>query len=288
MDIGSISACNGGGSVNKDFIVGEQTSSGTFGAATLSNIPLGSTNTNSVNVIGSITPSTPPTGSVTFLVCGPEDPSLGCSSTNLNLVSTWNVPAATLTAVTNPNTGQLTSTAKATSNSFTPTKAGAYCFAVSYAGDANYLPSADNSSDECFTVSAPIQATITSPVSGTCYGTSTSKTCPTFTTWPASPEITGTSSGPNVAQVTVTIQDSKGKYWDDTKQSFSSATPIALKATDTSGNGTWSTWSYSFPVTNFPPGNSDTGSYTIAATATDNGTPPITGQSQPLNFQWGG
>jgi hypothetical protein len=218
---------------------------------------------------------------VTFLVCGPEDPSLGCSNTNPYLVKTWNVPAAPLATVAN-------STSRATSGAFTPATAGAYCFAVYYGGDSinNYSSSSDESSDECFTVSAPVVATITSPTAGICYGTSPSHTCPNPSTWPG--VISGTTSGSGIGNVTLTIQDARGggKYWDPSKSTFSSQTPIAIPVTDTAPAGDWSTWTYNFPVGNFP--NGDTGGYTITATATSNGTPPVTGQSQPLNFSWGG
>jgi prepilin-type N-terminal cleavage/methylation domain-containing protein len=265
LDVGSVSTCYGSGAVS----VSDNTSSGTFGAA-VAGLPAGMTDV--VDVAGS-TPGVAPTGNVSFLVCGPEIPSLGCSSSNPHRVATWNPPAVPLSSFVN-------STSQATSAVFQPTTAGAYCFAASYPGDSNDKASADNGSDGCFATSAQEVAAITGPNAGACYGTGSTPVC--ATPWPGS--ITGTASGaPAVKSVTLTILDANGQYWDPSTSTFSSTTPVAIPAAYSAPT---STWSYNFPETNFPAG--DTGGYTITATTTSTATPAVSGQSQLLNFTWGG
>ena len=279
LDVGTVSACNGGGAVPWDFTIGNHAASGTFDNPTIQTIVMGKSDTDTTSVIGSISPDVPPTGNVTFSVCGPEDPTLGCAPGNPNLVKSWS-PTVALTATPNSSTSTATSTA------FTPTSAGWYCFAVVYGGDSNYNGSSDTSPDGCFAAGPP-QISISSPTSGTCYGTLPSLTCPAPTTWPLN-AISGTTTdplGPGVSGVTLTVQDAKGKYWDPSTSSFSSSSPVPISATDTAPGNDWSTWSYPFPVLDFP--NGDAGTYAIVATVTDKGTPSQTGTAS-INFKWGG
>jgi prepilin-type N-terminal cleavage/methylation domain-containing protein len=293
LDIGSISACNGGGSVLWDLTVGDHAASGTVDSATQSAIALTQSDTDTISVIGSITPNVPPTTGptppkqLTIYVCGPENPSLGCGPTNPNLLP-WLPSASTFqSASLSPVAG--TSTSRATSPPFTPTVAGAYCFGVSYPGDGNYSSSLDYSSDACFSVAGPPIPVITSPTTGICYGTKSTPTCRTFTTWPLD-AISGTASdppgGPGIQSVAVTIMDAKGKFWNPADSKFDSPTATPIPATDTALAGDWSTWTYPFPNTNFP--NGDTGSYVVTATSTDKAVPPVTGVSDPVQFTWGG
>ena len=121
-------------------IVTSNPSVGTDGAITI-----GQSLTDGVTVTGS--PSTPPTGDVSFSACGPSDDYADCATSGY---ATSVDPSEAL----NPGTG---GSSTATSQSFTPNAAGVWCFDASYNGDANYEQSSDASSDECFTVAKASQ-----------------------------------------------------------------------------------------------------------------------------------
>ena len=97
-----------------------------------------------------------PTGSVTFYVCGPQAAATGCSSTTTQVGNAVTVSA-----------GQ-DSTASATSDSFTPSAVGIYCFYAVYGGDTNYTGSSDGSDTECFTVENPVTTAQIMPTQTTC------------------------------------------------------------------------------------------------------------------------
>ncbi len=119
---------------------------------TASSIVLGQSNTDTATVTGNANGS--PTGTVTFSVCGPT--------------ATPKVPTPCKGATDQvgspvglvPGAGD---TAMATSGSFTPDAPGYWCFDNTYSGDANYAPSADDTTDECFDVTpAALHVTTTS------------------------------------------------------------------------------------------------------------------------------
>jgi hypothetical protein len=277
--LGSISTCNGGGSLAEDFTIGNQAATGTVDAPSQSGILANTPITDLASVAGSITPNYPPTGTVQFIVCGPEDPSLGCASESTKLVAGWN-PAPV------PLTSSVNSTSTAQSPTFTPTAPGAYCFGAYYSPPTPpglYSASFDASSNACFNVSQPLLPTITSPTSGPCYAAkSNTPSCgSSYTTWP-SDAISGTAPA-GTTKITLTVEDAKGNYWNGTK--FVNVAKGALPPTVTATPGAptdWTTWSY--PFSTFAPG--DTGSYTITATAYN--STAVSGVSQPLTFTWGG
>lgn len=99
--------------------------------------------TDSVTVSGS---AGTPTGSVTFFVCGPSGGNPNCAT------------GATQVGAAKPLTG-----GAATSDSYSPTQAGNYCFRAEYSGDTSYAggshtnqtTAAAGNLGECFTVAAP-------------------------------------------------------------------------------------------------------------------------------------
>ncbi len=122
---------------------------------TASTIVLGQSNTDTATVTGDATFGSP-TGSVTFYECGPTSTPQPCTSTDDQVGSPVTVTA---------NGDGLTSSA--TSASFTPTSTGYWCFAGDYSGDSNYASSADNTTDECFDVTAASTTTTTAPTTST-------------------------------------------------------------------------------------------------------------------------
>jgi len=125
---------------------------GNFGScgATMSTTPsstsfvLGGSVTDSATITASSTGGNPPapTGDVKFYVCGPSAGLTSCDNTGTNF-STVNLSTATV------NGNQYT----VTSDSFTPTQSGDYCFFASWAGDTNYPNGASfDTSAECFNV----------------------------------------------------------------------------------------------------------------------------------------
>jgi hypothetical protein len=115
-----------------------------------STIVLGNTNTDGVVVTGN-TAGGAPTGSVSFYECGPDSSPTPCTSTANQVGS-----AVTLSA----GSGD---TSSALSAAFTPTSTGTWCFAAVYSGDSNYSGSSDQTTDECFTVTAAGSTTVTTP-----------------------------------------------------------------------------------------------------------------------------
>jgi hypothetical protein len=118
---------------------------------------VGTPNSDTVTVTGAAN-AKPPTGTVSFHVCGPLSSRSGCGAGG----------TAVGTASLSPGSGN---TATATSPSFTPNSPGTWCFRADYSGDSNYHPSGDGSSGECFTVAmsdAPL-ATIASPRANATY-----------------------------------------------------------------------------------------------------------------------
>jgi uncharacterized repeat protein (TIGR01451 family) len=119
-------------------------------------IILGSSITDDVTVAG--VPGVPVTGSVEFFVCAKGVSPCSSGGTSLGSV-------------------QLDASGHAESPPFTPTQAGTYCFRGEYSGDANYQPSSDAGSNECFDVARAGTVTTTSPSSASIVlGTSTADT----------------------------------------------------------------------------------------------------------------
>jgi hypothetical protein len=132
------------------FTVGAAASS-TASTPASSPITLGGSDSDSATVSGNAAGGSP-SGTVSFYECGPGVSD--CTSTAHQVGTAVGVTAGS------------GDTATATSGSFTPTSTGTWCFAAVYSGDSNYSSSSDQSSDECFTVSAgppsaPTQLTAT-------------------------------------------------------------------------------------------------------------------------------
>jgi hypothetical protein len=115
-----------------------------------------------------------PTGDVEFFVCGPIAAPATCDTDGTKVGATKALVSDGVAT---------TFTSNATSDPFTPTAVGRYCFRADYLGSNIYLPSSDSGANECFTVTDTTatathqiwlpndQATITSahgaPISGT-------------------------------------------------------------------------------------------------------------------------
>jgi hypothetical protein len=137
-------------SVLKDFVADSFASCGATMATTPSqtSFVLGGSVTDAatITVTGPTSPPAP-TGDVDFYVCGP--PATSCDATGTNFDS-QDLAGAT----------QSGDDYTVTSDAFTPTAAGTYCFFATWAGDTHYPDGAsDNGSDECFTVNQ-LQPTI--------------------------------------------------------------------------------------------------------------------------------
>ncbi len=96
-----------------------------------------------------------PTGTVSFYYCGPFTGPTVCTSTANQIGGPINL------------TSQSGDKAIATSIAFTPPQQGDWCLAAIYSGDANYLGSADQSTDECVYDQGPLTITTTSLPGGT-------------------------------------------------------------------------------------------------------------------------
>lgn len=280
LDVGSLAACHGGGSVAHNITINPTPTSGVTLTPASPSIPLGGSEVADAAVQGAS--RTSPTGTVTFFQCGPLESVDGCDQ-----VTDWGpVPAGTAgsnqVGVPVALTGTTGDVSTVTSDPFSPTSAGVYCFAAYYSGDGTYANASDTTSDGCFTVAAATPtATIDSPTdSSKCYSARGSGGCDK---WPAD-AITGTAAdpgGPGISSVVVTIEraGNPGSWWNGT--SFSSPTTVNLTPVDTSGNGSWATWNLALPASAFPSGNS---SYTITVRGTDkNG---LTGPAQSSNISW--
>jgi hypothetical protein len=105
-------------------------------------------------------------------------------------------------------------------------------------------------------------------VSAASFSVISDRTAPTGTVAATAPAgaMTGTATdggGSGVAAVAVSLQDTgTGRYWNGT--AFLSTTEQFFPAVDTSGNGTWSSWSFAFTG---PPGQ-----YAVRARMTDTAT----------------
>ena len=266
IDGGSLS-CNGGGNNPVNVTVGTG-ATGTYDQPTSTTIALGDTVSDKVTVTGPA--DVPMSGAVDVYICGP-----GASSCD---------DTGTLVATNpfSPTTGNYSFT-----TSYFPGQQGAWCFAAYYEPSGPSLQSSsDTTADGCFTVStAPDKPTITYPVSSACYTSTGTGTCATGggPLWGGA--ITGTASDMSgtIAKVQVLIETTNGYFWDGTTQQWV-LTQQWNKATDDSGNGSWSSWSY--PVS-APPSSPDyEGLATVEAKATD--TSGNTGQTTTVNFYWNG
>ena len=276
MDVGSFGTsqnggCNGGGSTPINVVAGAPLASGTVDVAMSPNITLTKTNQDSITVQGVGT--APPLGNVIVYVCGPYASASTCTSSTLNVHTVGTVAL----------TQGLNGSSSATSQPFTFSQLGTWCFAAYYqgysgSGGVQYLPSSDTTSDGCFTVGTPLgppPPTFTYPSLG-CYS---SKSPPAgCTVWAGS--ITGGATDPtgSVTSISLQIQGPDNAYWNGTKWQ-SAAFTFTLAP---SGGGPW-TWSY--PFSSFESGKSGQGDYTLTATSTD-----AQGTSLPatLTFTWDG
>jgi hypothetical protein len=121
-----------------------------------------------VHVQGGTNPPAP-TGDVTFYVCGPSAGISSCDDSGA-LLSVEDLAGATVSG----------DDYTVTSDSFTPTSAGDYCFFATWPGDENYLNGASNEdfTDECFTVTpkTPLISTQVSDAGPVVPGTAVSDT----------------------------------------------------------------------------------------------------------------
>jgi hypothetical protein len=128
-----------------------------------SSVYLGAGNHDSAMVTGNATYGSP-TGTLYFYACGPLSSASGCLSggTLIGTASTAAGPANTRTA---------------TSDQFTASSPGTYCFRANYDGDPSYGSSADAGAAECFTVLPDTTATSSAPsASSVVVGTGVSDT----------------------------------------------------------------------------------------------------------------
>jgi prepilin-type N-terminal cleavage/methylation domain-containing protein len=246
-------SCSGGGSP-PDLIVGSPLASGTTvqpSSQAVSPVATPVTATITIAGAGQLAFS----GTVRIYVCGPQAVATGCAVSGAPFQTINNVSGTGQTSVT--------------SNGFTPSAAGSWCFSASYtpSSSTSYNASSDTSTDGCFTATntpPPPNPDIQQPTAK-CYQVSASGPC---ASWPGgTTQIQGTASdpsGPGLNSVTVEIYDLVTKmWWNGT--AFSSASPTPNMATMASAG--WATWTYSFPQGNFP----NDGDYTIYVASTDSG-----------------
>jgi outer membrane protein assembly factor BamB len=119
------------------------TPTATAASATSSTITLGQSDTDIVDVTGNASDGSP-SGVVTFDVCGPTAGPTPCTSTANPVGSPMDLVAGT------------DNTATVISTPFTPDAGGYWCFAGYYSGDANYSPSSEANTTECFDVAPTI------------------------------------------------------------------------------------------------------------------------------------
>jgi hypothetical protein len=132
----------------------------------------GSTVTDTATVTGNSADG-PPTGTVTFSVCGPTTSATPCTTTNAGSATVG------LSAVTDDQSEATVS--------FEPTSSGWFCFLDQYSGDSNYQPADDNdTTTECLDVTG---------------GTGGSST-PTLATALSSPSVPVGTSAVDTATVT--------------------------------------------------------------------------------------
>ncbi len=152
-NVGSFTFGTGGGTTTYTFDPSAPSTS-TVTSANSPSIVLGSSDSDSATVTGNDVVGDP-TGTVQFYECGPTPAAADCNSTSNPVGS-----PVTLTA----GAGD---TASAGSVSFTPTSTGYWCFAGVYSGDSNYAGSSDNTTDECFDVTAASSSTVTARTAST-------------------------------------------------------------------------------------------------------------------------
>jgi hypothetical protein len=92
------------------------------------------------------------------------------------------------------------------------------------------------------------------------------RTAPTAEVSPTAPggTVTGTAddgAGSGVSLVEVSVRDPGGMYSDPATSDFTSAIPVFVPAADTSGAGTWATWSFALVAPD--------GDYAVEVRATD-------------------
>jgi len=128
------------------------TTRGTTTALPGAGVPYGSVVYDAATVTGN-SPSQSPTGTASFYVCSPAvlaaHSATTCSSSITSAFDTETLPAGSGGPVTAFSVGQ-------TVNSI-----GSWCFAGYYSGDTTFPASADQSSDECFTVTKAVSTTTT-------------------------------------------------------------------------------------------------------------------------------
>jgi hypothetical protein len=129
-------------------------SSTTATAPSSGSIQLGASVTDGATVTGDDAFGSP-TGVVDFFVCGPTTGAQDCTSQAVQVGGDAGLTPG-------PN-----DTATATSDAFTPTSTGIWCFGGDYSGDGNYGASSDTSTDECVDVTPAPTATTTVPTTGT-------------------------------------------------------------------------------------------------------------------------
>ena len=104
-----------------------------------------------------------PTGTVTFYVCGPLAAAADCAPGGETAAGGTEVGSPVALEPVGPGSPD---TATATSDPFTATAPGTYCFVGVYSGDTNFDTSSDGSStDECFTVAPGRPNVLTTPSS---------------------------------------------------------------------------------------------------------------------------
>jgi len=139
--------------VDECFLVNEADATTTTTPSSTS-ITLGGSVTDTATVTGNSSGGAP-TGSVTFYECGPTGTAQDCTST-ANQVGSSAVDLGSPSG----------NSQSATSDSFTPTSTGYWCFGGVYSGDSNYNGSSDTSStDECVDVTEAGSTTVTTPSS---------------------------------------------------------------------------------------------------------------------------
>jgi hypothetical protein len=223
---------------------------------------------NQTSLSGSVTiDNTRPTSSITFPAVGGNYNTAGWSGSISGTASDASAGVAsvavTIQQVSSGNYWNGTGFTSSTPVSFTATGTTSWSLtfaAANFATDGTYVVTStatDNaanvqttSASNTFVVDKTIPtASITFPNGGNY----------TNATW--SGALTGTAfdATSGVANVQVAVQQGSGNYWNPATSSFSSASAVFFAATGTTS------WSVSFPASNFPAD----GSYTVSAKSTD-------------------
>jgi len=163
------------------------TTSGTVTAVPGAGVPAGTPVYDAATVTGNAAGNAPD-GSVTFYACSPATlASHSATTCDSTIGSAVGAPVSLSGNTSNPDT--------VFSSALLPGSVGTWCFAAYYSSDTLYTGSADTSSSECFTVTAP--AGVTSQI------TPTNTTCSTFTSGTATTlsSITYATKGKTISQV---------------------------------------------------------------------------------------